>query len=84
MTAPVLQLTRPAGRGRQPAEIERLRDLEDEVSALTAERTRNADEIEALARRMELAFHADRPDIALHVAGRLEALAHSMARRGAA
>ena len=84
MTAAVLQLTRPSGHGRQPAEIERLRDLEDELRALTAERDQVADEIEALARRMELAFHADRPDVALHVAGRLEALAHSMARRSAA
>jgi uncharacterized protein YlxW (UPF0749 family) len=75
---------RPAGKGRQPALVERLRDLQDEITALLAERHDVGTEIEALSRRMEMAVMADRPDVALHVAGRLEALAHSLIRRSAA
>lgn len=36
-TASVLQLHRAAGRGRQPASVERIRDLEDELTARKAE-----------------------------------------------
>jgi hypothetical protein len=84
VTAPVRPIARTAGKGRQPVAIERIRDLEDELAAVTAERSDLADEIEALARRIDLAIRADRPDVAMHVAGRLDALAHSLARRGAA
>lgn len=58
--------------------------LQDEVTALTAELGIAGDEIEALSRRMEMAIMAGRDDVALHVAGRLEALAHSLQRRSAA
>lgn len=53
-TPAVPPLTRLTGKGRQPASIERIRDLEDEITALTAERLQVADigdEIEALSRR---------------------------------
>lgn len=59
-------------------------DLIDEIRALRAERSEVAAELEALSRRIQLAIHAERPDIALHVAGRLDALAASLTRRGAA
>lgn len=75
---------RPSGHGRQPAAIERIRDLENELAAVTAERSQLADEIGALSRRIDLAIRADRPDVAMHVAGRLDALAASLTRRGAA
>lgn len=67
-------------------ERSRLRNvsLTDELRALRLERSDLASEIAALSSRIELAIHADRPDIALHVAGRLDALAASMTRRGAA
>jgi len=78
---PLIRLT---GKGRQPASVERIRDLQDEVAALHSERDALGTEIEALSRRIDLAIRADRPDIAMHVAGRLEALAHSLIRRGAA
>ena len=58
--------------------------LSDEVTALHAERADVASEISALSRRIDLAIRADRPDIAMHVAGRLDALAASLSRRGAA
>jgi hypothetical protein len=58
--------------------------LAEEVRALHYERDAVGSEIEALARRIEYAIGADRPDVAMHVAGRLEALAHSLQRRGAA
>ena len=58
--------------------------LSDEVTALHAERSSLASEIAALSRRVDLAIRADRPDVAMHVAGRLEALAASLNRRGAA
>lgn len=84
MTAPVAPIARLAGKGAQPAVVQQLRDLQDEVSALCLERDALGTEIEALSRRIDLAIRADRPDVAMHVAGRLEALAHSLIRRGAA
>lgn len=81
------------GRGRPSnsqlsdrLERSRLRNavLADEVRALRAERATVAIEIKALSSRVELAIHADRPDVALHVAGRLDALAASLERRGVA
>jgi hypothetical protein len=84
VSAPVLSIPRTAGKGRQPVAIERLRDLEDELAAVAAERSDLADEIEALSRRIDLAIRADRPDVAMHVAGRLDALAASLTRRNAA
>lgn len=67
-------------------ERSRLRNvlLSEELRALRCERDDLGTEIEALSRRIEYAIGAERPDVALHVAGRLEALAHSLQRRGAA
>lgn len=62
----------------------RVQVLTDEIVALAAEREDIAIEVKALSARLQLALHADRPDVALHVAGRLDALATSMTRRGAA
>lgn len=56
-------------------------DLRLEIFALHAERADVGTEIAALSRRVALAVQADRPDVALHVAGRLEALAASLTRR---
>jgi hypothetical protein len=84
MTARVLSLPRAAGRGRQSAAAEQIVDLELELIAMQVERTALASEMLALSRRIQLAIHADRPDVALHVAGRLDALAASLTRRGAA
>lgn len=78
---PVRRMT---GRGRQPLHVERVGELELELMALTAERTVVAVEVRALSSRIQLAITADRPDLALHVAGRLDALADSLDRRGAA
>lgn len=69
---------------RKPDRRTEVQDLSDELSALHAEREALASEIGALSRRIDLAIRADRPDIALHVAGRLDALAHSLTRRSAA
>jgi hypothetical protein len=84
MAAVLIDLARHAGRGRQPIEVERLRDAELELAALAVERSDLASELLALSRRIQLAIHAERPDVALHVAGRLDALAASLTRRGAA
>jgi hypothetical protein len=84
MTAPVVQIARASGRGRQPAAIEHLQELADELHARDAEYEYLADELTALSRRIQLAIHAERPDVALHVAGRLDALAASLRRRSAA
>lgn len=83
-TAAVPPLLRIAGKGRQPAAVELIRDLQDEVAALLAEMAAIGAEVEALSRRIDLAIRAERADVAMHVAGRLEALAHSLQRRGAA
>jgi hypothetical protein len=84
VTATVLQMKRAGGRGRQPAVVERMQELADELVARDAEYVDLADELTALSRRIQLAIHADRPDVALHVAGRLDALAASLRRRSAA
>lgn len=84
MTTPVLQVVRVTGKGRQPAHVERIADLQDEIVAMAAEREDVATEVRALSARIQLAIHADRPDVALHVAGRLDALGRSLTRRGAA
>jgi hypothetical protein len=84
VTAPVAQIARANGRGRQPAHVERMADLQDEIVAMAAEREDVAAEVRALSARIQLAIHADRPDVALHVAGRLDALAASLRRRSAA
>lgn len=83
-TAPVIPIERANGKGAQPAIVQQLRDARDEISALEAERDATATEVRALSARIQLAIHADRPDVALHVAGRLDALGHSLSRRGAA
>lgn len=84
MAADLIQIERHTGKGRQPEWVERIRDLEIEISAMGAEYVDLATELHALSRRIQLAIHADRPDVALHVAGRLDALAASLSRRGAA
>jgi hypothetical protein len=84
VTAPVAQIARASGRGRQPAFVERMQELADELVARDAEYVDLADELTALSRRIQLAIHAERPDVALHVAGRLDALAASLRRRSAA
>jgi hypothetical protein len=58
--------------------------LQDEIVAMAAEREDVATEVRALSARIQLAIHADRPDVALHVAGRLDALGRSLTRRGSA
>jgi hypothetical protein len=83
-TAAVVPFVRPEGKGRQPAVVERLRDAEDEIAALTAERAAIGSEAQALSRRIELAIRSERPDVALHVAGRLWLLGQSLLRRGGA
>jgi hypothetical protein len=67
-------------------ERSRLRNvlLAEELRALAVERQALGTEIGALSRRIDLAIRADRPDVAMHVAGRLDALASSLTRRGAA
>lgn len=89
MTAAVAGAVRgrpSAARLTQRLERARLRILvlTDELAALLAERASLASEISALSRRIELAIRADRPDVAMHVAGRLDGLATSLTRRGAA
>lgn len=83
----------PIGRGRPSNSVlsdrlERSRHvntlLRIENRALRSELTEVGVEISALSSRTVMAIHADRPDVALHVAGRLDALAESLSRRGAA
>jgi hypothetical protein len=82
VTPPVEQIARTSGKGRQPAIVERCQDLADEVTALEQERETVATEMRALSARIQLAVHNDRPDVALHVAGRLDALGAALLRRG--
>lgn len=84
MSASVTQVPRTSGKGRQPAAVERLLNLELEVIALEYERSEVATEIGALSRRIQFAIAAERPDVAMHVAGRLDALAASLTRRNVA
>lgn len=82
MTSLVAPVPRRAGKGRQPVVIERIRDLEDEVRALHAERASVGAEVRALSARIAIAVRADRPDLALQVAGRLQSLGDQLLRRG--
>lgn len=84
MTAIAAPIVRSAGKGRQPAAVERIRDLEDEITALHAERVTTGTEVRALSARVAIAVRADRPDLALHVAGRLQTLGDQLLRRGIA
>jgi hypothetical protein len=64
-----------ASRRRNVDLVAERRSLLDEVARLGAE-------LVALSRRIELAINAERDDVALHVAGRLEDLGHACQRRG--
>lgn len=50
MTTRVIPIQRGSGRGRQPAEVEALRDLRDELTALVLEDLDHARQLLALAR----------------------------------
>lgn len=58
MTAPVIAF-RPAGRGRQPAAVEALRDDRDELTALMAEGRDLGRLIVALARQAQVLLARD-------------------------
>ena len=53
MTAHVIQIGARRGRGRQPREVEDLRDAREELAALVAEGRELADRIVAVSRRAE-------------------------------
>lgn len=55
-----------------------------EIRSVRAENAEYGSEIAALSRRIELAITAERPDVAMHVAGRLADLAASLSRKGSA
>jgi hypothetical protein len=52
----IITLERAGGRGRQPAEVEALRDARDELAALTAEGLEFALRITTLARQAQVAL----------------------------
>lgn len=71
MALAVVPFARP-GKGRQSAAVEAMADIRDELTAA-------GQEMVALGRRIEYALMADRPDVALHVAARLQVLGASYA-----
>lgn len=82
MTAAVLELPRRRGRpsnheltARVDRQVRLLAAAREERSALRAECRALASEVRAAGRRVEYAIHAERPDVALHVAASLVALA---------
>lgn len=93
MTAAVLDLPRHRGRpsnhelaARVDRQVRLLAAAREERVALRAECRALASEVRAAGRRIEYAIAADRPDVALHVAGALVALAdrHDRQRGGTA
>lgn len=93
MALPAAPAIDAPARGRPSAaklaerlERARLRNvlLKDENRGLLVEVGRLGVELVALARRAELAIMADRPDVAIAVAGRLESLGEACKRRGGA
>ena len=72
MTAELAAFPRPIGRGRQPASVERIRDLEMEVRAAGLEMC-------AMATRLTSALAIGDVHAAQHYAGRLWTLGHSYA-----
>lgn len=76
-----LAMERGAGRGRQPAHVEALRDLELELQAERLESLAFAEEVRAQACRLDLTVRAERPDLALHIGGHLVVLADRRIRQ---
>lgn len=79
----------PSGRPSNARLLERnatLRDynelLRTEIRQLLDEVGRVGVELVALSSRIDMALSADRPDVALHVAGRIEELGRACVRRG--
>lgn len=56
--------------------------LRAENRSLLSEVARLGSELIAIGSRIELAYAAGRPDVAMHVAGRLDSLGRSCVRRG--
>lgn len=72
MSLAVIPFARTSGKGRQTAAAELIADLRDELTAA-------GQEMRAAGRRIEYAMAAGRPDVALHVAARLQVLGESYA-----
>lgn len=79
----------PNGRPSNAVLLQRnasLRDynelLRTEIRQLLAEVGRVGTELVALSSRIDMALTADRPDVALHVAGRIGELGQACIRRG--
>lgn len=77
----VVSIERASGRGRQPAEVELIRDLELELLAERTESLAFAEEVRAQACRIDLAVRAERPDLALHLGGSIVGLADRRIRQ---
>jgi hypothetical protein len=67
------------GRARQVNTV-----LRTENHSLLAEVARLGAELIAIGSRLDMALTADRPDLALHFAGRIDSLGRSCQRRGGA
>lgn len=72
---------RASGRGRQPAAIEDLRDLVDELTAERAEGRELAETALDAARFIEAYY--DRPQVVMHHAGRISFAARRFLRQRA-
>jgi hypothetical protein len=77
----ILSIERPRGRGRQPADVELIRDLELELLAERTEGLTFAEEVRAQACRIDLAVRAERPDLALHIGSSIVVLADRRIRQ---
>jgi hypothetical protein len=71
------QLTGRLGRAREVNGL-----LRTENHSLLAEVARLGAELIAIGSRIDMALTADRPDLALHFAGRIDQLGRSCQRRG--
>jgi hypothetical protein len=69
----------PNGRPSNVVLIDRLADARSQNADLRDELTACAQEMTALGRRIEFALMAGRPDVALHVAARLQVLGNQYA-----
>lgn len=85
MTAPVIQIARARGRGRQPASIEATREARDELRIVAEEALDFAVSAVHVARRIQVALAAGRLGLIADFADELERIGnHATVRAKAA
>lgn len=81
-TATVTPIVRSAGKGRQPASVELVRDLRDELTAVEAERHDLGLRLGYISRILWRAVWTERLDLVSEIAGELDRVSGRLIARG--